>query len=228
MKQKRLLVFTTAAALIILSAILYCSWPLGFWLNPAASRTGLASELGAVGQPWNWLFVWLDIVSGLLLGIGCVLLVGFIRKTRGARLCLAMLALYGVCGAIDAALPERCVPSLQVCGPVFKDPQLILHGVFDLLGSAALVGTLIAAWLDVRRYSRMWLPWIYWIGAASTLFAVLSGILYVVNGPGYWAQRYYLTLSCIWVGSLPFVLAKADKLSIRKSRRLRRELSRTN
>jgi hypothetical protein len=105
-------------------------------------------------------------------------------------------------------MPESCLPSLQTCGPVLHDPRLIIHGLIDLIGSVALLGTLVAAWLDVRRYKRLWLPWIYWIGAASTLFAAMSGVLYVLDGPGYWAQRYYLTLSCVWVASLPFVLRR--------------------
>ena len=44
----------------------YASWPLGYWLNPVANR-GLASNLEAAHQPYNWVFIAFDIVSGLLI-----------------------------------------------------------------------------------------------------------------------------------------------------------------
>ena len=198
--------FTAAAALTILSAILYCSWPLGFWLNPVANRTGLASELGAFGQPYNWVFIWGDISSGILLLAGVIVLIRLYKLTGWARRSMILLAIYGICGALDAALPMSCLPSEQACGSVFASPMLILHGVFDLLGSITLIGTLVAAAIFVHANSRQWRAWIYTIGAGGTLFAIASGVFYIWGGPGYWAQRYYITLSCVWVASIPFIL----------------------
>src|SRR6185312_9748885 len=63
-----------ATVLVVASAIAYCSWPLGFWLNPGAERHGLASELGALGQPYDWVFIWGDIFSGVLLMAACLVL----------------------------------------------------------------------------------------------------------------------------------------------------------
>jgi len=34
--------------LALLAGILYASWPLGYWLNPAVSKAGLASALEGV------------------------------------------------------------------------------------------------------------------------------------------------------------------------------------
>lgn len=199
-------IFAAASTLIILSAILYCSWPLGFPLNPKAMQDGLASELGAFGQPYNWVFIWGDIVSGVLLLAAVMLLLRARKPTRWAWLALIFLAIYGVCGALDAALPMHCLPSEQVCGPVLHDPMLILHGAIDFIGSTTLVGTLVAAAIFVRKHNRQWQSWIYVIGAGGTAFALASGAFYVWGGPGYWAQRYYISLSCIWVASMPFVL----------------------
>jgi hypothetical protein len=125
-----------------------------------------------------------------------------------AKWAMVFLAIYGICGALDAALPETCIPSEQVCGPILSDPMLILHGIFDLSGSVALIGTLVAAAVFVHKVepSPRWRTWIYVIGAGGTIFALASGVFYVWGGPGYWAQRYYITLSCIWVASIPFVL----------------------
>lgn len=200
--------FVIAALATIVSAAMYDSWPLGFWLNPLASRKGLASELGAIGQPYNWVFIWGDIVSGMLLVAAVLILIRLYRPKKWARLALVLLAVYGLAGALDAALPMHCLPSEQVCGSVWSDPMLILHGIFDLTGSAALIGTLVAVAVHVHKYSidKEWKTWIYAIGIGGTSFALISGIFYVWGGPGYWAQRYYITLSCIWVASIPFVL----------------------
>jgi hypothetical protein len=214
-KAKKQRWFWMSVSLIAISALLYCSWPLGFWLNPQATRSGLASELGAFGQPYHWLFIWGDVVSGALLLVGCGILLRTLRAKGWARLCLVLLALYGICGALDAALPLQCVPSLQVCGPVLHDPLLILHGVFDFGGSFSLIGTLYAGWRFAKNTAPEWLPWIYVIGIGGTIFAAASGVLYIANGPGYWAQRYYITLSCIWVATIPFVLARKKRYAVK-------------
>lgn len=204
-KQKNLY-FWLAAGSVFVAATLYCSWPLGFLLNPVASRSGLASELGAFGQPYNWVFIWGDVISGILLVIGSVLLQEVIGATRWMKACLMLLAVYGLCAAVDASLPLRCLPSVQHCGPVFDDPVLVLHGVFDYLGNIALFGTLLIAWKLARQQSSYWLVWVYMMGLAGIFFAILSVLLFVDHGPGYWAQRYFISISCIWVASLPFVL----------------------
>jgi len=216
MKRGQKTIFAWATALVICAASFYCSWPLGFLLNPAAMHAGLASELGAYGQPYNWLFIGADIVSGLLLLIGSVMLIHAFRLKGLARLAFILLVVYGICGALDAALPMRCLPSLQVCGPIIHDPMLILHGVFDFAGSIALVGTLLVAAKYVRRHNRAWLPWIYVIGVGAVVFAVFSGVFYIWGGPGYWAQRYYITLSSVWVASLPFVVLVSKRAILKE------------
>jgi len=49
----------------LVAALAYCSWPIGFLVNPALTATGLASDLEAHGQPYSWLFILLDCVTGL-------------------------------------------------------------------------------------------------------------------------------------------------------------------
>jgi hypothetical protein len=206
MRRRQLFFFRAAALFTICAALLYCSWPLGFVLNPHAMRSGLASELGAFGQPYNWVFIGGDVLSGMLLVLAAGLLLHVYRLRGPARLAVILLAVYGVCGALDAALPMRCLPSQEVCGPIFHDPLLVLHGVFDFAGSFALLGTLLAAAVYVKEHNSQWRPWIYAIGAGGVVFALLSVVFYATHGPGYWAQRYYITLSCIWVASLPFIV----------------------
>lgn len=205
LKRSERTAFVAAAVSTILSAIVYCSWPLGFWLNPRAMQSGLASELGAFGQPYNWVFIWGDIVSGVLLVAAVVVLSRLYKPTGWMRQSLIYLAIYGICGAIDAALPMSCLPSEQQCGSVFGNPLLVMHGAADFIESIALICTLVTAAVYVYGHSRRWSAWIWAIGIGGTIFAIISGIVAIWGGPGYWAQRYYITLSCIWVASMPFV-----------------------
>lgn len=197
--------FVIAAMLAVTAAVLYCSWPLGFILNPTAEKTGLASELGAYHQPYNWLFIGADIASGAMLMMACVLLAREFKAEGWRKAGLVLLAVYGLCAALDASLPLDCLPTEQVCGPIFHNPLLVLHGVIDIIGSAALVGTLMAEWIYAKLYHPNWLKWIYIMGSGGVIFGLLSAVFLLTHGPGYWAQRYYITLSCIWVASLPFV-----------------------
>jgi hypothetical protein len=153
-------------------------------------------------------FIWGDIVSGVLLVAGVSILIRLYDLAGWAKWAMVCLAIYGICGALDAALPESCVPSERICGPILSDPMLILHGIFDLAGSIALIGTLVAAAIFVHKVepSPRRRTWTYIIGAGGTIFALASGIFFIWGGPGYWAQRYYITLSCVWVASMPFVL----------------------
>lgn len=203
--------FEVATILVLTAAVLYCSWPLGFWLDPAAAKTGLASELGAYRQPYDWVFIWADIASGALLVSACALLARQFKATGWRKASLILLAVYGLTGALDASLPLSCLPSEQVCGSVFHSPTLIFHGIVDITGSVALVGTLVAEWLYARRHHPRWLKWIYLIGGGGVIFGVLSAVFLFMHGPGYWAQRYYITLSCLWVASLPFLFRAQER-----------------
>lgn len=199
-------IFWISEGLVLLAALLYCSWPLGFVLNPLASRTGLASELGAIGQPYNWVFIGGDVASGIVLVVAVVALYWLIRPRGWVRICMLALAVYGICGALDAALPLQCIPSTMNCGPMLQNGRLLLHGAVDLIGSTALIVTLFAAWRAIPLEHRQAQLWIRVIGVASVIFGIMSLVLWLLHGPGYWAQRYYITISCVWVASIPFML----------------------
>ncbi|HWD24402.1 MAG TPA: hypothetical protein VG368_02965, partial [Acidimicrobiales bacterium] len=49
----------------IAGALAYSSWPLGYVLNGATARSAFASDLELSGQPYNWLFIGLDCVTGI-------------------------------------------------------------------------------------------------------------------------------------------------------------------
>ena len=48
----------------LVAALAYCSWPVGYLVNPSLAAGALASELDARGQPYSWLFILLDCATG--------------------------------------------------------------------------------------------------------------------------------------------------------------------
>ncbi len=74
------------------------------------------SALEAPHQPYSWLFVALDVLTGVL-----VLSIGFVQiKTpamqRVLRWCVASYMVFGVLVMGAALSPLRCDPTLQACG----------------------------------------------------------------------------------------------------------------
>src|SRR5690242_19130259 len=104
--------------LAVLSGLLYASWPLGYWLNPIVAKIGLASGLEALHQPYNWLFIVLDIVCGLLILLACWSLRRRLDPAGRRRLFdlfLLSIAIFAVGTIADTALPMHCEPSLRHC-----------------------------------------------------------------------------------------------------------------
>lgn len=193
--------------LAVLAGILYSSWPLGYWLNPAVSRSSLASGLEAVGQPYNWVFIGGDVLSSLL-----VLMIGWYfwqhyraghRHRWLAAIVLAAVA-FGVGTIVDALLPERCVPNFQVCPSFTHDHLLLVHGIFSILASFALFVSLGLMWWRDRRSKLL-----NFLMLANILFGIVSLLEAVLPGDtGNWSQHYYITLCSIWLIALPFVVRR--------------------
>ena len=191
--------------LTVIAGIIYCSWPLGIWLNPAVGSRGLASELEALHQPYNWLFITLDILSGLLVCVAVGLMWHWHNK-RSYRWLFAVLvnfALFGIFTAIDAILPLRCTPSTDVCQGIAGNPLLIAHGFFSVSASVCLfVSVAVIWWLRRKRGGSTMMALLI---AGWTLFGILSLIFALdPSGPGYWSQHYYITLCSIWTAILPY------------------------
>lgn len=180
--------------LYISGAIAYCSWPLAFWLNTTVARHDLASQLEAPHQPYNWLFVSLDIISGLLLSTAC-LAVGRNLHGRLLKIGAWCIGIFGLLEAGAAMVPLSCDPTYANCGPLINQPTILLHGfcsiasVIVLFAGAAmlymraqanrrLLGTLIFGWL---------------LFSAGSLVELLLGIK---NNA---LQYYFITLCSITV-----------------------------
>src|SRR6185312_10011235 len=85
-----------------LAALLYNSWPLGFWLNYSTSVHGLASDLEQVHHPYSWVFIGGDLLSSLIiLTICAALLLSFkpLQK-KTFRLIIAGLMIFSTFTAV--------------------------------------------------------------------------------------------------------------------------------
>jgi hypothetical protein len=195
--------FWLTALIAAMAAFVYNSWPLGYWLNPAVSRRGLASELEALHQPYNWVFILLDVLSGLLVAAVSILMW---QRGRSAtqKLLIINFALFGIFTLVDALLPLSCDPSLRVCPSLSHQPLLILHGIFSITASVCLFISVALAWFVKRNQRGSFIMSTLMVG--WTLFGVLSLYFFFVPGPGYLAQHYYITLCSLWVLLLPFMV----------------------
>jgi len=201
-------------AVSVAAGLLYTSWPLGYWLNPAVSKNSLASGLEAVGQPYNWLFVVADVVSSLLAIALCWQLWSSLRHHRTVKLLqLTLLStiLFGIGTIVDALLPEHCVPNLEQCPSFTQSHILLVHGFFSILASVFLFVSLCAMWFYQRRnviLNGLLLGYILF-GLVSLLEAVAPG------NEGNWSQHYYITLCGAWLMFIPYAAERfASKLAV--------------
>ena len=186
--------------LAILAALAYSSWPLGYLLNPVVGSNGLASELEAVNQPYNWVFVAGDVLSSLL--IAAVAIVIWRRKPRhdnSTFLFMAAIVSFALLTVADTLLPLHCNPSLAACPDYTHDPLLFLHGIFSILASNGLFISVLIVWWHKRSS-----PIMNGIMVGYLLFGLVSLFNILQPGHGTWSQHFYLTLCSVWIALIPY------------------------
>jgi hypothetical protein len=196
--------------LALVAAVIYDSWPLGPWLNPAIGTKGLASELEATGQPYNWVFVGGDVVSSILILGLCYWLWRQIRSARRQKLVTGALigtALFGIGTIVDALLPLNCDATLQVCPSFHQDHLLLIHGIFSIGASFFLFVGLALLWWQRRRNVVLNSVMFGYI-----LFGLFSLISAIHPGQDSWSQHYYITLCSVVIALLPY-LVRTELLS---------------
>lgn len=149
-----------------IAAMAYSSWPLGYLLNAPVARAAYASQLEASHQPYNWLFVGCDILSGLLL-----LAIGW-RQWRHSRqhilrAAIVAYSLFALLVILAAVMPDNC-PTGGYCAELVRTPVYLIHGLSSIVSVALLfLGMALAAWALVRRRHFNWF-------AQLLLFALLG------------------------------------------------------
>ena len=194
----------------VLAGLLYNSWPLGYWLNSAVSNSSLASGLEAVGQPYNWVFIFGDIISSILVIALCYILW---RKYSGDERAnpinwtVLCFVIFGICTIFDAVIPERCVPELQQCPSFTQDHVLLVHGIFSILASVALFVGFCIVWFYERRTLLLNVFLVGYI-----LFGLITVVEAIAPGnEGNWSQHYFITLCSAWIICIPYVVGLLAK-----------------
>ena len=205
------------------AGILYSSWPLGYSLNPVANR-GLASNLEASGQPYNWLFTLLDIASGLLVTVVAYKLY---RRQQGRRNswwivgAVVGLAMFGLLSMLDAVLPIDCVAPAQICKPVFQDPYIVIHGIASIGSVNGLTISIVCLWWVLIRERRVagWLRWllhsvlVIWLG-----FGLGTAELIYRNKSSAISQHVFIVVCSLWIAAMPYLVQRSLVLQPARSR----------
>jgi len=199
---------------MLIAGVFYSSWPLGYWLNPGADR-GLASNLEAARQPYNWVFIGMDMLCGALIIGGTWWLLHFIRrhKKHADRYLVESaaigLGIFGILTAIDALLPLNCVQSEQQCLPPLQNPNFIIHGLASIGSIAGLTLSIVVIWWLAARDPRVisvtrWLLHLFlfvWfcfgIGTAFLVFRDRSST--------FW-QHIFILICSFWIIALPYYI----------------------
>jgi hypothetical membrane protein len=167
--------------LCIAAAVLYNSWPLGYIVNSQTAHAGLASDLERVGQPYYWLFILGDILTGLCLIIACYILLvklhSKIYSNSWLVVCVGVF-LFGIGTAIASVAPAHCSVGLTLkCGTT-GNSLLDLDTFFSGIGAFGLFASMLSTCALCLRY-RLSTALIRTIWATVMAWSA-SGILFVV------------------------------------------------
>lgn len=202
------------SAIMLLAGILYSSWPLGYFLNPRADR-GLASNLEALHQPYNWLFILLDILSGALVCGATWWLLRFIRRHERLKnsfwlqTAVVGMGMFGFLTALDAMLPLNCVDSVQRCLPPLEDPYFVIHGIASILSITGLTLSIFAIWWLLARDPRIVvaLRWVLHIMLFVWLsFGVGTAVLVMRDRSSGLSQHVFILFCSLWVILVPYYI----------------------
>lgn len=198
---------TLLYVLSISAGLIYSSWPLGHWLNPIVSKSSLASGLEAIGQPYNWLFIGLDVLSSLLVITICIMIWQNNSKNKLQKIVnriLIFTGLFAIGTIIDALISLNCIQGTENCPNFTNDHVLLVHGIFSILASIFLFLGVISIWLYKKNYYVLNI-----FLAGYIVFGLISLIEAIFPGKnGNWSQDYYITLCSAWIAALPFVINK--------------------
>jgi hypothetical protein len=173
----------------VIAAFMYCSWPLAYFLNPAVGKHDLASQLEAPHQPYNWVFILMDVLTG------CALIVAGILQHRANRLhnrrssfAVWSYIAFGAMVAIAALVPLTCDPEQDACGSIWRNPHIIIHGFCSIASVLCLlVGLIVIAHGHYLRHASrrhiillssvliLWL--LFGIGSLAEMALHISGNL---------------------------------------------------
>ena len=196
-----------------LAGLLYSSWPLGYWLNPVADKR-LASDLEALHQPFNWVFIAMDIVSGIFIGIACWQLAQLAEQIFDYWIRLGLLiaiygtATFGFLTFVDAMLPLDCLEGSRHCISPLHNPYFVIHGIFSIGSVGGLTVSIVMIWLllILLKYDNR--TWVHLVPATFLVvwvaFGLLTIFLFLHNQSSAFAQHLFIGFCSLWLIALPY------------------------
>jgi hypothetical protein len=198
--------------LVVLLALLYNDWLLGYLLNPHMSANrSLISELSASNQPHHWIFRSLDITAGIItLAFAHHIWKLATRTSRQKRLLLTtFFAVVGLDSIIDACLPIACAPSVN--------PHCSFFTTHSTLTTAHLIESNIAG-IAIALAPAIWWWWhregehehiaraSLWLVMLESAIGVTALVVRFDHLAGYGTiQRIYQGGVGTWVGLLVYL-----------------------
>ncbi len=189
----------------ILAAVTYSSWPLGYIFNSSASKSALASALEGLHQPYNWVFISLDIISSALVIYIAVNLWQKYKLSKQSFILtyiVSNLVIFVLGTLVDALLPEKCMPGTLNCPSWRVDHLLFIHGIFSIVSAISLFLILLIIWWRNRTslFNLLILGYI--------IFAMLTLYEAVYPASSNFSQHYYLTLCGLWIAVIPYSVSR--------------------
>lgn len=198
------------------AAILYSSWPLGFMLNPGVAHHLLASELEAPHEPFNWVFISMDVLTGVTVSI-----IGILQLRAHKRGALMNASIYGyiffgILVALAALSPLNCNPGTNSCGPLIDDPIVIIHGFASIVSVILLLVSILVLTPLIRQYIRVSkmvrILFVTMVGC-WTVFGIGSLLELALNIRGNTLQYYFITVCSV---SIIFIVSVIEHVGVRE------------
>ncbi len=191
-----------------LGALLYSSWPLGYALNPQVSHNELASMLEAPHQPFNWVFMGSDVLTGIVISVVAYLQLSKIKTRNLAKYGIFFYWLFAALVALAALSKINCDPALQQCGSLIRHPIIIVHGFASISSVVALLACMLlltkavyaqqVSGLIRLAHQVVLLAWLFF-GVAS----LIELVFHIRNNA---LQHYFITICGLSIVSCIFII----------------------
>ncbi len=184
-------------SLLTLAAVLYNSWPLGYMLNNYTAHNGLMSDLEQTGQPYYWLFILFDVLTGVCAVAASILIWLKLRHgvlTKTWTSCIIGLTLFGFFTIAATTVPAHCSVSAALACGTGSNRGLGLDALFSAIAALGLLASLASACVLGVRYRLG--SWLILTARAMLIAWSALGILFCVfalsNGKAAAAQSTQL------------------------------------
>lgn len=173
-----------------LAAIAYNTWPLAYACNRMVLQHGLASDLDKFNQPFSWVFISGDFLSGIIL-----MFITFLQfRAVSYRLLRLLIVAYGLSGLVIVAAaitPIKCVQVADMCVEKLTSPAALVHSILSI-ASIVLLSYSVLFSLILRRVtgSKLRQLWLIILTAVLMLLFGTAGLIDILHGNNHNELQY--------------------------------------